>query len=199
MDYNSTREKLKLPEYGRNVQNMVNHMLSIKDRDERTRCAYAIVSVMGNMFPHLRDISDFDQKLWDHLTIMSDFKLDIESPCPLPTEESIHITHEKLPYSDQHIKIKHYGINVEKMINLAAEMTDKKEKDQLVYLIANHMKKLFLQWNKDVVNDAKIFDDLHLLSQKRLEYSEKDFKLIDPKIVVTRVKKRRNPNKNDKR
>lgn len=195
MEYNSNREKLKLPEYGRNVQNMVNHMLTINDKDERTRCAYAIVSVMGNMFPHLRDVSDFDQKLWDHLTIMSDFQLDIDAPCPLPTEEVLHVKHDKLPYSEQDIRIRHYGKNLEKLIDTAVDMEDQKEKDQLVYLTANHMKKLFLQWNKDVVTDAKIFDDLYLLSGGKLAYSEKDFKLIDPKVIVNKQRKKKSPNK----
>lgn len=195
MDYNSTREKLKLPEYGRNVQNMVNHMLTIKDKDERTRCAYAIVSVMGNMFPHLRDVSDFGQKLWDHLTIMADFELDIDSPCPLPTEETVHKHHEKLPYMEQDIRIRHYGKNLEQLIEYAVEMEEGKEKDQLVLLITNHMKKLFLQWNKDVVADAKIFDDLYLLSEGKLVYSERDFKLIDPKVIVSKQRKKKSPNK----
>lgn len=195
MDYNSTREKLRLPEYGRNVQHMVNHMMSIKDKDERTRCAYAIVSVMGNMFPYLRDVSDFDQKLWDHLTIMSDFELDVDSPCPLPTEDTIHKTYDKLPYHEQDIRIRHYGKNIEMLVDYAIEMEDQKEKDQMVLLITNHMKKLFLQWNKDVVTDAKIFDDLYLLSGSKLAYSEKDFKLIDPKVVVIKQRKKRNPNK----
>lgn len=195
MDYNSTREKLKQPEYGRNVQNMVNHMLTIKDRDERTRCAYAIVSVMGNMFPHLKDVSDFDQKLWDHLTIMSDFKLDIDAPCPLPEEEILHQKHDKLPYLNQDIRIRHYGKNVELLIEYALNITERKEKDQLVLPITNHMKKLFLQWNKDVVTDSKIFDDLYLLSGGKLAYSENDFKLVDPKVVIKVPKKRKNPNK----
>ncbi len=194
MDYNSQRRKLLLPEYGRNVQNMVDHMNSIPDKDHRTRCAYAIVSVMGNMFPMLRDMSEFQQKLWDHITIMSDYNIDIDSPVPLPTREMIEVKHQKLPYPNEHIKIKHYGKNIEELVELAIEMEDDFMKKQLVLLLSNHMKKLFLSWNKDVVNDEKIFDDLRLLSKGQLDYNSSDFKLLDTKAVV-KQKKKKNPNK----
>ena len=194
MDYNSQRRKLLLPEYGRNVQNMVDHMNSIPDKDHRTRCAYAIVSVMGNMFPMLRDMSEFQQKLWDHITIMSNYNIDIDSPVPLPTREMIEVKHEKLPYPSEHIKIKHYGKNIEDLIQVAVDMDDEFMKKQLVLLISNHMKKLFLSWNKDVVNDEKIFDDLRLLSKGQLDYNSADFKLLDTKAVV-KQKKKKNPNK----
>jgi hypothetical protein len=194
MDYNSQRRKLLLPEYGRNVQNMVDHMNSIPDKDHRTRCAYAIVSVMGNMFPMLRDMSEFQQKLWDHITIMSDYNIDIDSPVPLPTREMIEVKHQKLPYPNEYIKIKHYGKNIEELVQVAIDMDDEFMKKQLVLLISNHMKKLFLSWNKDVVNDEKIFDDLRLLSKGELDYTSSDFKLLDTKAVV-KQKKKKNPNK----
>jgi hypothetical protein len=194
MDYNSQRRKLLLPEYGRNVQNMVDHMNSIPDKDHRTRCAYAIVSVMGNMFPMLRDMSEFQQKLWDHITIMSDYNIDIDSPVPLPTREMIEVKHKKLPYPNEYIKIKHYGKNIEELVQVAIEMEDDFMKKQLVLLLSNHMKKLFLSWNKDVVNDEKIFDDLRLLSKGELDYNSSDFKLLDTKAVV-KQKKKKNPNK----
>jgi hypothetical protein len=194
MDYNSQRRKLLLPEYGRNVQNMVDHMNSIPDKDHRTRCAYAIVSVMGNMFPMLRDMSEFQQKLWDHITIMSDYNIDIDSPVPLPTREMIEVKHKKLPYPNEYIKIKHYGKNIEELVQVAIDMDDEFMKKQLVLLISNHMKKLFLSWNKDVVNDEKIFDDLRLLSKGELDYTSSDFKLLDTKAVV-KQKKKKNPNK----
>jgi hypothetical protein len=194
MDYNSQRRKLLLPEYGRNVQNMVDHMNSIPDKDKRTRCAYAIVSVMGNMFPMLRDMSEFQQKLWDHITIMSNYNIDIDSPVPLPTREMMEVKHKRLPYPNEHIKIKHYGKNIEELIKVALELDDEFMKKQMVLLLSNHMKKLFLSWNKDVVNDEKIFDDLRLLSKGMLDYNSSDFKLLETKAVV-KQKKKKNPNK----
>lgn len=116
MDYNTQKKKLLLPEYGRNIQKMVDHILTIQDRDERTRAAKTIIDVMGNLYPHLRDVPDFRHKLWDHLAIMSGFKLDIETPYPLPSLEKINEKPEKLPYQTNHIKYRHYGKLVEKLI-----------------------------------------------------------------------------------
>ncbi len=196
MDYNTSREKLKLPEYGRNVQNMVNQMLEIEDRDERTRTAFAIIDVMGNMFPHLRDVNEFKQKLWDHITIMSDFKLDIDAPYPLPDKEFLEVKVAKVPYRDEHIKIRHYGKLVEEMIQAAIDMDDMEQRKYLSFLVANQMKRSFLKWNKDVVTDAKIYEDLSLLSNGILAYTEEDFGLIEVKAVVPTIKKKKNPNKN---
>ncbi len=195
MEYNTSREKLKLPEYGRNVQKMVLQMKAIEDRDERTRTAYAIVGVMGNMFPHLRDVNDFKQKLWDHLMIMSDFDLDIDAPYPLPTREFLEVKVEKVPYQDNRIRIMHYGKIVEEMIQSAIDKEDKEERMYMAFLIANHMKRSFLKWNKDVVNDAKIYDDLREMSSQILDYTPEDFGLVDVKAVVVQQKKKKNPNK----
>lgn len=197
MDYNTSREKLKLPEYGRNVQNMVNQMLEIEDRDERTRTAFAIIDVMGNMFPHLRDVNEFKQKLWDHITIMSDFKLDIEAPYPLPDREFLEVKVDKMPYKEERIKIRHYGKLVENMIQAAIDMDDMDKRKYLAFLVANQMKRSFLKWNKDVVTDAKVFEDLRFLSNSILDYSDEDFGLVEIKEVVPNVKKRKNPNKNN--
>lgn len=195
MEYNTSREKLKLPEYGRNIQKMVKQMKAIEDRDERTRTAFAIIGVMGNMFPHLRDVNDFKQKLWDHLMIMSDFELDIEAPFPLPDKEFLTAKVEKVPYKSEDIRIKHYGKVVEEMIQCAIDMRDLDQRKYLAFLIANHMKRSFLKWNKDVINDAKIYDDLRHLSSSILDYTPDDFGLIDVKEVVPQLKKTRNPNK----
>lgn len=196
MDYNTSREKLKLPEYGRNVQNMVNQMMEITDRDERTRTAFAIIDVMGNMFPHLRDVNEFKQKLWDHITIMSDFKLDIDAPYPLPDKEFLEIKVEKMPYREEIIKIRHYGKLVEEMIQAAIDMDDMEKRKYLAFLVANQMKRSFLKWNKDVVNDAKIYEDLRYLSHNILDYTEEDFGLVEIKEVVPNIKRKKNPNKN---
>ena len=144
MDYNTQKKKLLLPEYGRNIQKMVDHILTIQDRDERTRAAKTIIDVMGNLYPHLRDVPDFRHKLWDHLAIMSGFKLDIETP-----------------YQTNHIKYRHYGKLVEKLIEKIKETEDPEQKRALIVLTANHMKKSFLTWNKDSVEDEQIYNDIN--------------------------------------
>lgn len=161
MDYNTQKKKLLLPEYGRNIQKMVDHILTIQDRDERTRAAKTIIDVMGNLYPHLRDVPDFRHKLWDHLAIMSGFKLDIETPYPLPSLEKINEKPEKLPYRTNHIKYRHYGKLVEKLIEKIKETEDPEQKRALIVLTANHMKKSFLTWNKDSVEDEQIYNDIN--------------------------------------
>ena len=120
MDYNTQRKKLQLPEYGRNIQTMVDYLLTIQDRDKRTEQAYAVIDVMGNLNPQLRDVPDFRHKLWDHLAIMSDFSLDIDAPYPLPEREILHKKPEKIPYSTGNIGARHYGKSVEKMVEREA-------------------------------------------------------------------------------
>ena len=110
MEYNTQQRKLPLPEYGRSVQNMVDHALTIEDRAERQRCANAIINIMGGMFPHLRDVPDFKHKLWDHLAIMSDFKLDIDYPYEVVNKENLEVKPDRIPYSEGKIKLKHYGM-----------------------------------------------------------------------------------------
>lgn len=161
MEYNTQKKKLLLPEYGRNIQKMVDHILTIADREERNRAARTVIDVMGNLYPHLRDVPDFRHKLWDHLAIMADFKLDIDWPYPLPSLEKIHEKPEKLPYSSNHIRYKHYGKLVEKLIDKIHELEDPGQKRALIVLTANHMKKSFLTWNKDSVEDEQIYNDIY--------------------------------------
>ena len=141
-DYNSSRKKLILPEYGRNIQKMVNHIKTIEDRDERNKAAQTVIGVMGNLNPHLRDVNDFKHKLWDHLAIIADFDLDIDSPYPWPEPESLQSKPDKVPYH-QHRKIakKHYGRSIVLMIEKAVALEAGEEKDDLVKMIAYHMKK----------------------------------------------------------
>lgn len=160
LTYNTQLKRLILPEYGRNIQQMVDYCLSIPDREERTVCAYSIIASMGNLFPHLRDTDDFKHKLWDHLAIMSDFKLDIDYPCEIIRPESLDTRPEPLDYRRPRIHYRHYGSYVESMIAKAMEMPEGEERDAFVILVANHMKKVMLQVNPDGVDDAKIFSDL---------------------------------------
>ncbi len=161
MNYNTQRKKLLLPEYGRNIQSMVDYLLTIEDRDKRTEQAYAVIDVMGNLNPQLRDVPDFRHKLWDHLAIMSDFKLDIDSPYELPEREILHKTPEKIPYSSGVIRARHYGKSVEKLIDKIKEITDPEQRRALIALTANHMKKSYLTWNRDSVEDNQIISDIN--------------------------------------
>ncbi|MCT4615558.1 MAG: DUF4290 domain-containing protein [Marinifilaceae bacterium] len=189
MDYNSNRKHLLLPEYGRNVQKMVDHALTIEDREERNAAAKSIISLMGSMYPHLRDVSDFRHKLWDHLAIMSDFKLDIDSPFESPTKEKLAEKPDLLPYNSHKIKYKHYGKTVEYLIEEAIKLEGEKQ-DALVLLIANHMKKSYLNWNKDSVLDIKIFDDIEKMSDGKIIVSE-GIKLRDSREQFNKNRKRK--------
>ncbi len=192
MEYNTQLKKLALPEYGRNIQNMVDYCIMIKDRDERTKCANSVINVMGNLFPHLRDVNDFKHILWDHLAIMSDFNLDIDYPYEIIKKEDLFSKPPKLEYSHATMKYRHYGKNLEKMINILSEseITDEKEREQLLWLILTHMKKSYMQWNKEV-NEKKIFCDLYELSNKKVDLRDSDIKLPDMKEMnqVQRNKK----------
>ncbi|MCB8963602.1 MAG: DUF4290 domain-containing protein [Bacteroidales bacterium] len=178
MDYNTQRKKLILPEYGRHIQQMVDYITGIEDRDERNRLARALIGIMGNLNPHLRDINDFKHKLWDHLFIMSNFKLDIDSPYPIPSIEEYQEKPQRIPYPSNPIKYKHYGRVIELMIEKAIEMEDGAEKDALKQLIANQMKKANIAWNKDSVLDEDIFRDMKTLSDGKLEINT-GLKLVD--------------------
>ena len=195
LEYNTQMPKMALPEYGRNVQRMVDHALTIEDREERTRCAYAIVQTMGNLFPHLRDVSDFRHKLWDHLAIMSDFRLDIDYPCEIVPRENLATRPEKVPYQSHDMKIRHYGQMVEELIAKAVEMEAGEERDSLCILIANHMKKSFVQMNREPVDDRKIFDDLYRLSDGKITLSEDTVTLVDVRDLQLPGKKNQKNNR----
>lgn len=179
MKYNTNAKRLALPEYGRNIQNMVDFCLTIEDSAERNRCANTIINIMGNLFPHLRDVNDFKHILWDHLAIMSDFKLDVDYPYEVIKKEHIYRKPIHVPYNDSIIIYRHYGELLEGLINRAAEMEEGEEKEALILMIANQMKKSFLAWNKDSVDDRKILKDLAELSEGRIVRTEDELKLAD--------------------
>ncbi|MBN2521189.1 MAG: DUF4290 domain-containing protein [Bacteroidales bacterium] len=191
MDYNTSRKKLSLPEYGRNIQKMVDYIVSIKDKEERNDLAKAIIQIMGNMNPHLRDISDFKHKLWDHLAIMSDFKLDIDYPYDLPARETFTSKPRPVDYNINEIRYKHYGRVIELLIERAVEMPESEEKEALIQVIANHMKKSYLTWNKDSVDDWVIFKDLKELSKSKISIDEEDLKLSETKEILAKSKRKR--------
>lgn len=169
LEYNTERPKLIIPEYGRHFQKMVDHAVSIEDRDERNKVAKAIISVMGNLQPHLRDVPDFQHKLWDQLFIMADFKLDVDSPFPIPSKELLQQRPDPLEYPQNHPKYRFYGNNIKRMIDVAVSWEKGDMRDGLEYAIANHMKKCYLNWNKDTVEDAVIFEHLKELSNGEID------------------------------
>src|SRR4051812_7210697 len=171
-DYNSTRNKLILSEYGRNVQNMVKYIVALPTKEERNRYAQVVIDLMGFLNPHLRDVADFKHKLWDHLHIISDFQLDVDSPYPKPSPEAIHLKPEPLKYPHQRIKYKHYGKTIELMIEKAKAIEEPERKRHMVQAVANFMKMAYVQWNKDSVADETILADLYALSGGTLKLEE---------------------------
>jgi len=171
-DYNSTRNKLILSEYGRNVQNMVKYIVALPTKEERNRYAQVVIDLMGFLNPHLRDVADFKHKLWDHLHIISDFKIDVDSPYPKPSPDAIHLKPEPLKYPHQRIKYKHYGKTIEMMIEKAKSIEEPERKRHMVQAVANFMKMAYVQWNKDSVTDEMILSDLYALSGGQLKLEE---------------------------
>lgn len=197
-DYNTRRDHLVLPEYGRNIQKMVEHLLTIEDRDERNKAARTVIGVMGNLNPHLRDVADFKHKLWDHLAVISDFKLDIDSPYETPTKEMLNEKPKKVPYTQKNIRFKHYGHSIVLMIQKAAEMEDGEEKQDLVKMIAYHMKKSYLTWNREAVDDREILEDLVTLSGNKLELSP-DLTLPETREILAKNVRKKKPGGGKKR
>ncbi|MCO5934461.1 DUF4290 domain-containing protein [Mucilaginibacter sp. RB4R14] len=188
-DYNSTRNKLLLTEYGRNVQNMVKYIVALPTKDERNKYAQVVIDLMGFLNPHLRDVADFKHKLWDHLHIISDFQLDVDSPYPKPSPEAIHMKPDPLKYPHQRIRYKHYGKTIEMMIEKAKAIEEPERKRHMVQAIANFMKMAYVQWNKDSVADETILSDLYALSGGTLKLEEN--------INLNRVEFRANPYQNN--
>ena len=148
---------------------MVDYCVGLEDREERNRIAQAIISVMGNMQPHLRDVPDFQHKLWDQLFIMSDFKLEVDSPYPIPSKEVLQARPDPLGYPQNHPKYRFYGNNIKRMIDEAVKWDKGDKREGLEYAIANHMKKCYLNWNKDMVDDKVIFNHLFELSDGKID------------------------------
>jgi hypothetical protein len=172
LEYNTSRNKLVISEYGRHIQKLVEHAIEIKDKKDRQRFVEGIINIMGDLNPHLRDVADFKHKLWDHLYVISDFKLDVDSPYEKPVIEKLFEKPEPLDYPNSKIKYNHYGKVIEKMILEAIKMEDKELKNKLVIAIANQMKKSYVNWNLDFVEDDVIFNHLKKLSNNKLEIQE---------------------------
>lgn len=197
IEYNTERPKLIIPEYGRHIQKMVDYAVSLEDKGERNKYAKSIIAVMGNLNPHLRDVPDFQHMLWDQLFIISDFKLDVDSPFPIPSKEELMERPGPLEYPQNHPKYRFYGNNIKRMIDVANSWEEGDKKDGLVITIANHMKKCFLNWNKDTVEDDVIFEHLYELSGGKINLKNSDEDLSDASNLL-KNKKRYNTNSGKK-
>lgn len=184
IEYNSERPKLIIPEYGRHIQKMVDQAIAKETKEERNKVASSIIAVMGNLNPHLRDVTDFQHKLWDQLFIISDFKLDVDSPYPIPKREELQEYPKSLEYPQNFPKYRFYGNNIKRMIDVAIGWEDGEKKDALVITIANHMKKCFLNWNKDTVEDDVIFNHLFELSEGKLNLKGSEEILLDTMTIL---------------
>ena len=188
--YNTQKKKLIIPEYGRHIHQMIDQAVALKDKEKRDKMAKAIIGVMGNLNPHLRDVPDFKHKLWAQLFIMSDFQLDVDSPFDKPSKEVYEKRKpNKLDYPQNYPKYRFYGNNIKRMIDFTIEWDNFDLKEKLILTIANHMKKCFLNWNKEAVDDQVILDHLLDLSDGKLKVSESDLPLTDSaEFLKTRPK-----------
>ncbi len=189
MEYNTQLPHLQIPEYGRNIQVMIDHCVNIEDRDERNKCAKAIIQIMGQLNPHLRDIADYTHKLWDHLFLISKFRLDVDSPYPRPTAETFTTKPDIVPYPATKMRYKHYGKTIERIIDVAKTYEDGPEKKELTRLIANHLKKSYVNWNKDSVTDDVIFKQFKEMTNNEL--------IIDEGTALTHANELKNKNHNN--
>lgn len=194
--YNTDNSPIILPEFGRNVEGLVQYCCSIEDREERTKCAYSLVETIANLFPHLVGEQGDRSQIWDLINIISKFSLDIDFPCEVMTAEKLHPKPERIPYTAAPMRYRHYGKNIEKMIATVADMEDGEEKDLLISMIAHHMKKLMLTHNKEGVDDAKILRDLAEYSGGKIEldptkYLLHEFKEVELSAPVKQKKKKK--------
>jgi hypothetical protein len=184
LEYNSERTLMIIPEYGRHIQKLVNHCVALETKEERNTMAKAIVDVMGNLQPHLRDVPDFKHKLWDQLFIIAKFELDVDSPYPKPSKEELQEKPEPLAYPKSASRYRYYGNNIQTMIDVALSWEEGDMKEALVFTIANHMKKCYLNWNKDTVDDAVIFKHLYDLSDAKIDLRNSEEELTESKNLL---------------
>lgn len=189
LEYNAERSHLIIPEYGRHLQKLIDQATIIETKEERNKAARYIIQVMGSLNPHLRDVLDFQHKLWDQLFIMSDFKLDVDSPYPIPTREVINLKPDRLEYPQKNPKYRFYGNNIKYMIEVADKWEEGEMKSALVKVIANHMKKSYLSWNKDTVTDAVIFEHLYELSEGKFNLTQSQEELLTTTDLIRTNKK----------
>lgn len=203
MEYNTQREIMPIPEYGRNVHKMIEYTLTIEDREKRSKAANAIVSIMALLNPHLREITDYKHKLWDHLFIISNFKLDVDAPYPMPSPDTLMEKPKRIPYPSKNIKYKHYGKTTELMIQEIIKMEEGPIKESMVEKIANFMKMSYLSWNRDSVDDQQIIEQLRILSEGQLHLKDNTQLELTSDILAKTARKpmplKNNKNRQNKR
>lgn len=192
LEYNAERSHLIIPEYGRHLQKLIDLATAIEDVEERNKAAKYIIDVMGTLNPHLRDVPDFQHKLWDQLFIMSDFKLEVNSPYPIPSREELNQKPERLAYPQNFPKYRFYGNNIKYMIDVANKWEDGDLKNALIIVIANHMKKCYLSWNKDTVEDTAVFNHLYELSDGKIDLRQSEEELSTSHDLLKVNKKQSN-------
>lgn len=190
LDYNTQRERLILPEYGREVQSMVDHAVGIADRDRRQQCANAIIAIMKRMFPHSTDSVDNERKLWDHLALMSDFKLDIDYPYDVEQAQTIHAKPEPMSYPMRQIPVRHYGNMMFELFGRLKTMPAGKERDELIRLVANQMKRDLTLWGHGSSDDEKVASDLAEYTDGKVQLDLGTFK-FDRTVIKDTDKKRK--------
>lgn len=193
-NYNTQRDKLPMPEYGRSIQKMVDYALTIEDKTERQKCADSIITIMGNMYPALRDVPDFRNKLWDHLAFMSDYKLEIDYPCEITILKKGRQEPDRIEYSNGDIRFVHYGRIVPELIEKVSQMEEGPARNQLVRLVAVQMKKNLMTWNKEMVDDERIANDMYNLSRGRIQLREGDLN-----VTFAQAPPQQNQQKNGKK
>ena len=201
LEYNSSRNKLVISEYGRHIQKLVEHALTLKDKEKRQKMANGIIDIMGELNPQLRDVADFKHKLWDHLFVISNFELDVDSPYEKPIIEKLFEKPDPLAYPNSKIKYNHYGKVIELMIDEAIKMEDQELKSKLIIAIANQMKKSYVNWNLDTVEDEIILNQLTKLSKGKLsvpEGTELAKFIPNPKHQNPHARKKKKNNRNNR-
>ena len=182
-EYNTLQEKMILPEYGRHVHLMIQHAIQIKDRDQRNIAAQTIIGVMGNLMPHLREIPDFKHKLWDHLHIISEFKLDIDAPYPPPSSTEMVEKPNPVPYPQAHIRQKHYGKILVDMIRETGKLKDCPQRDSLIQLLATQMRKSYVAWNRSEINNEQIVQDIWDISDGKILLNPELIQFVEQPVV----------------
>ena len=179
IEYNTSLPKLEMREYGRNIQNLINYCSKIEDREERNSCANAIAEIMLQQFPELKDEEENNRKVWEHINMISGYKLDIDYPCEVMKEGEARPIPEKIPYSKKSVKYRVYGSNLVRMIKEISLMDGGIEKDKIIFLVANQMKKLLVSVNADSVTDQKVFNDIREITGGSIDINPESYRLND--------------------
>jgi hypothetical protein len=175
MEYNTTRNHLIIREYGRHIQKMVEYVLTLEDKEKRQKNAYALIELMGFLNPHLKNVEDFRHKLWDHLFLISDFKLEVDSPYPIPTRETLKAKPEQLAYPKRYPKYNHLGKNIEIVIDKALKEEDSEKRQGFANSIAYYMKLTYSNWHKELVHDDNIQTELSSITKGELEFNTRPY------------------------